>query len=98
MASDPRIGPQSIGPAFVAQAEARGIYPACRGADPMLFFPERKGPSHQLVAQAKRICRGCPLLEECRAYALSMSTAALYGVWGGLSHDDRIAIRARSSA
>jgi WhiB family redox-sensing transcriptional regulator len=92
--TDPRIGTQSVGPSFVARAEARGVIPACRGADPVLFFPERKGPSRQQVAQARVICGRCPLLAECRDYALSMSTAVLYGVWGGLTHDERITLAA----
>ena len=97
MASEPRTGPLSLDLAFVARAEARGLVPACREAGPVLFFPERTGPSQWQVAQAKRICAGCALLEDCRDYALSWPTTALYGVWGGLSHDDRIAIRARRS-
>src|SRR5690349_11697746 len=61
---------------------------ACRGKDPNLFMP-RRGES---AGPAKAICRGCPELDACRAFALAASTQ-LKGVWGGLSQYDRVAIR-----
>lgn len=90
----PPFGPQSVPPVFLDRAESKGITPACRGADIRLFFPDRKGPS---TGTAKAICKGCALLTECREYALSVPAGALYGVWGGLSQEDRFAIQGKTS-
>lgn len=63
---------------------------ACRTADPRLFFhPEgERGPARRdRDAAAKAVCSGCPVLRECRQHALTVREP--YGVWGGLSEDDR---------
>lgn len=54
---------------------------------PDLFFPS-KGQSNR---PAKAICRNCPVLAQCRTYALA--NRETHGVWGGLSEQDRRAIR-----
>lgn len=58
---------------------------ACRNEDPELFFPK----VGQRAEAAKALCGGCPALAECRAYGLSLPWNALYGVWGGLSQEER---------
>jgi WhiB family redox-sensing transcriptional regulator len=58
-------------------------YAACRAADPDMFFPD----SESDAVDAVRICRGCPVLGECRDWALD--TRVRYGVWGGLTEKDR---------
>jgi WhiB family transcriptional regulator, redox-sensing transcriptional regulator len=66
---------------------------ACREADPALFFhPEgERGPSRRNRDQAAvAICAGCPVIEQCRQHGLSVQEP--YGVWGGLTEDDREAI------
>jgi WhiB family redox-sensing transcriptional regulator len=66
---------------------------ACREADPTLFFhPENeRGPARRKrAATAKRVCDGCPVLSECREHALASQEP--YGVWGGLSEEDREAL------
>jgi len=63
---------------------------ACREADPTLFFhPEgERGPARRKRASAaKAVCAACPVLEQCREHALAVREP--YGVWGGLSEDDR---------
>lgn len=68
-----------------------GPQPACRGVPIETFFPGHG----RRTTEAKQICARCPLRDRCREWALSRSTNELYGIWGGLSRDDRIAIRAR---
>jgi len=63
---------------------------ACRGEDPAVFFhPEgERGPSR--VARetaAKAVCSTCPVIAACAAHAIAVREP--YGVWGGLSEDDR---------
>ena len=65
---------------------------ACRSADPDLFFPiSSSGPSMAQVAEAKAICTGCPVRRDCLAFALR--THQVYGVWGGLSEQERYPLR-----
>jgi WhiB family redox-sensing transcriptional regulator len=55
----------------------------CRGADTRAFFP-----SNGLgVEAAQRICRGCPVQNECLEYALLNRIDQ--GVWGGASERER---------
>lgn len=71
------------------------LHGACREADSTLFFhPEsERGPARRnRDAAAKEICATCPVLAECRAHALT--TREPYGVWGGMSEDERAAIYA----
>jgi hypothetical protein len=63
---------------------ARG---SCRGRDLADFYPE-KGTS---AIPAQFVCAGCPVLTECREYALK--TDELWGTWGGLTEQDRQRIR-----
>ncbi|WP_345622891.1 WhiB family transcriptional regulator [Streptomyces ziwulingensis] len=55
------------------------------GAD--FFFPE-PGSS---VRDAKRICGLCPIRPACLEYALSNDER--FGVWGGMSEKERLALR-----
>ena len=74
---------------------------ACRDADPRIFFhPEgERGPARrERDTAAKAVCASCPVLDECRRHALAVREP--YGVWGGLTEDDRNALYAsdRSTA
>ena len=62
-------------------------YANCLGVDPDLFFPER-GAS---TKEAKEVCRGCVVREECLEYALQNSEK--FGIWGGMSERERRRIR-----
>jgi len=69
---------------------------ACRDEDPELFFPiSAKGAGLAQVAEAKEVCRGCPVREACLRYALD--TGQEGGVWGGLTEEERRALRRRGS-
>ena len=69
---------------------------ACRGKDTDLFFhPEgERGPSRSnREAAAKAICRTCPVLTECREYAMLVREP--HGIWGGLNEYERRQLLAR---
>ncbi|MFF6996420.1 WhiB family transcriptional regulator [Streptomyces sp. NPDC008313] len=69
---------------------------ACRTEDPELFFPVGStGPSLLQIQEAKAVCRGCPVQEECLRWALA--TGQTTGVWGGTSENERRAIKRRVS-
>lgn len=64
---------------------------ACKGINTDLFYidtAEALGVNPQL----RRVCRGCPILEECREYALIHEGE---GFWGGLAPYERRALRTR---
>ncbi|HEY1324318.1 MAG TPA: WhiB family transcriptional regulator [Streptosporangiaceae bacterium] len=72
---------------------------ACRTADPDLFFgpdAERVTDCKARVAKAKAVCAGCPVREACLAYA--MAAGEPYGIWGGLTEDERRALRRQRRA
>ena len=59
----------------------------CMGVDPDLFFPERGASTRE----AKEVCRGCVVREECLEYALVNSEK--FGIWGGMSERERRRLR-----
>lgn len=60
---------------------------ACRGTDVSVFFPEVGNSNHE----AKRVCSTCPVRRPC----LEASEDQLYGVWAGMSPDERAALSGR---
>ncbi|MGH3784747.1 MAG: WhiB family transcriptional regulator [Pseudonocardiaceae bacterium] len=64
----------------------------CRDVDPELFFPH-PGET-QLLAEARAVCADCPVIIQCREWALD--TGQVFGVWGGVSaHELRLMRAAR---
>jgi WhiB family transcriptional regulator, redox-sensing transcriptional regulator len=64
----------------------------CASVDPEGFFPVGEtGPADDQTEQAKSVCRRCPVIDECLAWAVS--TGQHDGVWGGLSEDERRQLR-----
>ena len=63
---------------------------ACHGTDidPEWFFSE----DHKTQLQVTRICHQCPLIADCREYALNNRVD---GVWGGLTERNLIDERKR---
>ena len=61
----------------------------CRTIDPELWFPD----APQTGALAKKLCRTCPVIEECLEYALE--NGEMYGVWGGMGNSERKLLRRR---
>lgn len=62
----------------------------CVGLDADHFFttPGERGLSKlRREERAVRICRRCPVIEQCREHALRVREP--YGVWGGLTEEDR---------
>ncbi|MDX3661256.1 WhiB family transcriptional regulator [Streptomyces sp. ID05-26A] len=69
----------------------------CREEDPELFFPiGNTGPALLQIAEAKTVCRSCPVVSECLAWAIESGQDA--GVWGGMSENERRALKRRSPA
>ncbi len=68
----------------------------CRDEDPELFFPVgTSGPALVQIAEAKAVCRRCPVATSCLDWALDSGQDA--GVWGGMSEDERRLLKRRST-
>ena len=74
----------------------------CRGTDPaILFHPdgERGLERRDREQNAKRFCAPCPVRMQCFEYSLRFEEP--YGIWGGISEDERhriLATRPRAAA
>jgi WhiB family redox-sensing transcriptional regulator len=69
---------------------------ACRGTDGDDWFPV--GNTHDAQAQieeCRAVCRRCPVMESCLQFALETGQEA--GVWGGMSEDERRALKRRAA-
>lgn len=60
----------------------------CAEVDPELFFADE---GVGMTENARFLCSTCPVLDTCREYAIRQ--AGLMGVWGGLTHTERVALR-----
>lgn len=64
-------------------------YAACRGLGATPWFP-RRGDS---TDDAKAVCSGCSVREDCLESALRQSSSDDHGVWGGTSARERKRLR-----
>jgi WhiB family redox-sensing transcriptional regulator len=55
-----------------------------------------QGKSAAQIAQAKRICAGCQVREQCLDFALRNGERD--GIWGGATPEDRIRVRRSEAA
>ena len=74
---------------------------ACRDSPPETMFPHsgykdgrltRAGAANA-IAGAKAICERCPVAVECLTFALEHDER--FGIWGGLTEDERAAMHRR---
>ncbi len=69
---------------------------ACLDKDPELFFPVgNTGPALLQIEEAKSVCRRCPVMDTCLQWAIETGQDA--GVWGGMSEDERRALKRRAA-
>jgi WhiB family redox-sensing transcriptional regulator len=64
---------------------------ACRGDQGVAFYPPVRGErKHERLARehlAKSICATCPVRVRCLEHAIASDER--YGIWGGLTFDER---------
>lgn len=76
-------------PEWQAQGRCRGIDPKTgKTYDPEIFHPSGRGSSG---GPAKKICKGCPVIEACLQHALDNDEK--HGIWGGLDGRQRKALK-----
>ena len=62
---------------------------------PWVFPIGNTGPALAQIEEAKKVCARCEVRAECLAWALEAGQD--HGVWGGMSEDERRAIKRRQS-
>lgn len=87
-----RSGSAAGAPPIVRNAEAWGwqLSARCRGTDTSVFFHpdgERGLRRRRRQQNAKRFCAQCPVVMQCLEYSLRFREP--YGIWGGISEDER---------
>lgn len=67
----------------------------CASTDPEAWFPEPRSftEANQL---AVKLCGTCEFRQPCLDYALSQPRIS--GIWGGTTHNDRVALRREERA
>ena len=69
---------------------------ACLDEEPELFFPiGNTGLALPQIEEAKAVCSRCEVVEACLEWAIESGQDA--GVWGGLSEDERAALKRRNA-
>ena len=69
---------------------------ACTDESPELFFPIGDAyPALLQIAHAKAVCRRCEVVDSCLKWAIEFGQDA--GVFGGLSDDERRALKRRTA-
>ena len=69
---------------------------ACLDENPELFFPiGNADPAFHQIEQARLVCRRCEVVQTCLSWAIDSRQDA--GVWGGLSEDERHALKRRNA-
>ncbi|WP_420110988.1 WhiB family transcriptional regulator [Pseudactinotalea sp.] len=69
---------------------------ACLTEDPELFFPiGNTGPALVQIEEAKAVCRRCDVSDACLRWAIESGQDS--GVWGGMSEDERRALKRRTA-
>ncbi|QES46897.1 transcription factor WhiB [Streptomyces venezuelae] len=94
--STPTPTPASQLPGPAEEHWAWQMQAACRGLGDQRFFHPAGERGEARTARdraAKRICAGCPVRAECLRHALSVGET--YGVWGGLTEEERRALAVR---
>jgi WhiB family redox-sensing transcriptional regulator len=56
---------------------------SCKGKTELMFPKQHKVITY--IAQARAICKTCPVKNECLEYALEFPAADMHGVWAGLT-------------
>ena len=69
---------------------------ACLEESPELFFPiGNTGAAFHQIEKAKTVCGRCQVVGTCLSWAMESRQDA--GVWGGLSEDERHALKRRNA-
>ena len=71
---------------------------ACKNMDTEIFFLDHGTRAHKKKQQEQRaisVCKKCPVISQCLEHALKVPE--YYGVWGGMTAEQRMSIIYRSN-
>jgi WhiB family redox-sensing transcriptional regulator len=88
--------PRKINMGFELNSESPIITDApCQSVDPEIFFPD---PTDVIkTREAKSLCNKCNPLSKNQCLSFAMANKIQYGIWGGLTQDERKNLRRRES-
>jgi len=69
---------------------------ACRGRTGMFFGDEHGRHEPSELAQARELCKACPVQHECAQEAAQPPTSHVHGIWAGLTQEERRTARRRA--
>ncbi|WP_327385008.1 WhiB family transcriptional regulator [Streptomyces sp. NBC_01207] len=84
------------GPGFLRDEDGNAIKTPCRRKGALFDPGNRVDPQAREAARAKALCRICPVMEACLAYALESGEP--FGVWGGMTRAERQTLQRRRRA
>lgn len=61
----------------------------CRKVNPTWFFPPAYDNARPEIKAAKYVCHSCPVLDDCRTFALDNPELTADGIWCGLTPRER---------
>jgi WhiB family redox-sensing transcriptional regulator len=64
---------------------------ACQDVEPEIFFPNYSEGGEFQEALAKKVCRSCPIINECLEFALH--TGDKWAILGGMTPAERTSIK-----
>jgi WhiB family redox-sensing transcriptional regulator len=68
-------------------------YGACHGKPPDWWYPVSETLVSDETLEAKALCEGCPVSQQCLTYALAHED---HGIWAGTSERERRRIRRKA--
>jgi len=88
--------PRKINMGFELVAESPAINDApCQSVDPEIFFPD---PTDLIkTREAKTLCGQCNPVAKNDCLTFAMANKIQYGIWGGLTQDERKNLRRRET-
>jgi WhiB family redox-sensing transcriptional regulator len=75
--------------------QEKGLCNDLKNTEIFFYEEQERGPDKEKrISLAVACCNACPVIETCRQFALD--THQDYGIWGGLTEEQRLAIRRKT--
>ena len=83
----PALSPQILADVQADTRRSWAVNAPCTKFDPEIFYP----PADHPAADARKVCADCTVQDQCLAYSVIADEP--FGIWGGLDHRQRHALR-----
>jgi WhiB family transcriptional regulator, redox-sensing transcriptional regulator len=78
---------------FINERSQEIVDAPCQSADPEIFFPDPT--DHVRITEAKSLCDQCQPKNKDRCLEFAIANKVAYGVWGGLTEEERKRLQRR---